>query len=410
MSIKAEAECNSCGVMVPVEQSANWMVINPLSAMGVPIGNPMHLCREKCVPEFAAKYPGAELAAFLVETAPRVEEVVRRVRLEISSDGPVSPRLERTTIVIRQKFEWFKPREIIIPGGTADAPLESMKHPVTGMPHVVRVGAESAKDWVVSDFRVGNRSQFAQAGEISGDVIREMGEMDYDRCQADMTMSIDVRYIGKNPEGEVFTATMLGFIPEDAVVDGSRVDSKTAPNDYSRTAGMVMVKMGAETIARRATPTLDVQQPFKALPVPVQAIAKNLETWFAKFGNEPNRITQRSPSQMLMIDGELEVANVAPDDVITMIIDSAKNIGAVHASGAGRIYNIVSLVLAHTRKLAPSDQQPRYVIRVIDRAEPFLPNKKRDEAKLVFEMPAELRGVPAGHAADTLAGPTNAAT
>lgn len=401
MSIKAEAECNSCGVVVPVEQAMHWIMINPLSSIGDPIGKPMHLCREKCTPEFAAKYPGAELAGFLVETAPRVEVITRPVRIDITSDAPVSPRLARTTIAIRAPWAWFRPRQFAIPAGTADAPLERVQHPVTGHHYMVRVGAESAKDWVICDFRIGNQSQFAQSGEIAGDLIREMESMDFARCPSDMTMSIDVRYIGKNPEGEVFTATIVGEAPEGGLSDVTELEPRTVPGGEQPTpANMVMVRG-----VGRVGPVLDVQQPFKVLPVRVQTIAKNLEMWFTRFDNESHRTTKRAPMEMLRTGAQIEVAYIGPDDKIEVIIDPAKNNNVVHADGPGRVYNIVSLVLTHTRKLAPATHPPRYIIRVIDPVQPFLEARKRDEAKLTFEMPAEFRGVPAPHAADASADP-----
>ncbi len=219
-----------------------------------------------------------------------------------------------------------------------------------------------------------------------------------------MTMSIDVRYVGKNPDGEVFTATLVGVVPDPATANGdAKVESSTSTTVGDTSKEVVMVDASERRTKRHDRgPMLDVQQPFNALPAPVREIAQNLSMWFAKFDNDPNRITQRSPAQMLIGGAELEVVHVGADDVITHIIDATKNGNVVHAGGPGRVYNIVSLVLAHTRKLAPSDQPPRYVVRVVDPAAAFLPNKKRDEAKLVFEMPAALRGV-AAHTPDVTA-------
>lgn len=72
---------------------------------------------------------------------------------------------------------------------------------------------KGASDWVIHDIRIGNRSQFAQAGSIPADMFRS-GAIDsfvtFETAQTAMDVKFIVEYIGANPKGEVFYASVLG--------------------------------------------------------------------------------------------------------------------------------------------------------------------------------------------------------
>ncbi len=71
-------------------------------------------------------------------------------------------------------------------------------------------------DWEVIDVMVGRRSQRANAGPpIPGRHFAKGGicsSMIFDTAQTAMDIDLIVRYIGANPEGEVFEATAVGTV------------------------------------------------------------------------------------------------------------------------------------------------------------------------------------------------------
>lgn len=73
---------------------------------------------------------------------------------------------------------------------------------------------KGAADWVINDIMIGNRSQFAQAGDIPGDMFSSNatdGFVSFETAQVAMDVKIVVTYIGPNPGGEIFYASMIGM-------------------------------------------------------------------------------------------------------------------------------------------------------------------------------------------------------
>jgi hypothetical protein len=68
-------------------------------------------------------------------------------------------------------------------------------------------------DWIVEDLRIGNRSQFAQAGNLPGDMFAS-GAIDayvsFETCQTAMDITVVVRYVGTSPEGAIFYGALVG--------------------------------------------------------------------------------------------------------------------------------------------------------------------------------------------------------
>lgn len=71
-----------------------------------------------------------------------------------------------------------------------------------------------AEDFVINDITIGERSQFSQAGAIPADMFAA-GAIDsyvsFDTAGPGMDIRMTVTYIGQNPDGEVFTGSMLGM-------------------------------------------------------------------------------------------------------------------------------------------------------------------------------------------------------
>jgi hypothetical protein len=67
--------------------------------------------------------------------------------------------------------------------------------------------------WIVRDIKVGKVSQTMNAGKIPGERFRKggiMSELRLTTCLTAMDFVLDVEYVGPLPEGEVFSATLVG--------------------------------------------------------------------------------------------------------------------------------------------------------------------------------------------------------
>lgn len=70
-----------------------------------------------------------------------------------------------------------------------------------------------ASDWLIHDIKIGNRSQFAQAGTIPADMFRSSAIdsfVSFDTAQTAMDVKVLVQYVGACPKGQRFFASMLG--------------------------------------------------------------------------------------------------------------------------------------------------------------------------------------------------------
>ena len=76
-----------------------------------------------------------------------------------------------------------------------------------------RLTIENAERWIVHDFKIGNRSQFAQSGDVPGSIFDARiadATLSFETAQTAMDVTFDVTYIGPNAEGEQFLATVTG--------------------------------------------------------------------------------------------------------------------------------------------------------------------------------------------------------
>lgn len=108
-------------------------------------------------------------------------------------------------------------------GGGSFSPLPHKIKPgerltVTARPQRVafrpeRITIENADRWLVHDFKIGNRSQFAQSGDIPGsffDARNADAALVFETAQTAMDVSFDVTYLGQEKDGEQFLATVTG--------------------------------------------------------------------------------------------------------------------------------------------------------------------------------------------------------
>jgi hypothetical protein len=78
-----------------------------------------------------------------------------------------------------------------------------------------RITIENADRWLVHDFKIGNRSQFAQSGNIPGsffDARNTDSMLSFETAQTAMDVTFDVTYLGTEPTGEQFLATVTGTV------------------------------------------------------------------------------------------------------------------------------------------------------------------------------------------------------
>jgi len=75
-----------------------------------------------------------------------------------------------------------------------------------------------AADWIVEEIRIGNRSQFAQAAAVPGDMFSSAAidaYVSFETCQTAMDITVVVRYVGTNPEGAIFYGAFVGVAARD---------------------------------------------------------------------------------------------------------------------------------------------------------------------------------------------------
>jgi hypothetical protein len=72
-----------------------------------------------------------------------------------------------------------------------------------------------AADWIVKDLRINGRTQFAQSGDIPGDMFASSAIDTFvkmEACEAGNAIEIDVTYIGLNESGAIFSARLEGVV------------------------------------------------------------------------------------------------------------------------------------------------------------------------------------------------------
>ncbi len=70
-----------------------------------------------------------------------------------------------------------------------------------------------AADWIVNDIKIGNRSQFAQSGDVPGDMFATNAIdtfVRFETAQTAMDVVVVVTYIGLNESGVPFFSAFVG--------------------------------------------------------------------------------------------------------------------------------------------------------------------------------------------------------
>jgi hypothetical protein len=78
-----------------------------------------------------------------------------------------------------------------------------------------RRATQGAAAWLINDISIGNRSQFAQAGSLPGDMFSSSSIdsfVSFDTCQTAMDVTVSVTYEGDIPAGCPFYGSMLGLV------------------------------------------------------------------------------------------------------------------------------------------------------------------------------------------------------
>jgi hypothetical protein len=75
-----------------------------------------------------------------------------------------------------------------------------------------QIEIKNADRWIVHDFKIGNRSQFSQGGDIPGDFFDGSASLMFETAQTAMDVTFDVTYIGPIVDGEQFVATITGTV------------------------------------------------------------------------------------------------------------------------------------------------------------------------------------------------------
>jgi hypothetical protein len=112
----------------------------------------------------------------------------------------------------------------VLPMSTGVAILPTQSAQITARPQRVAMRIErffisnagtsgGAADWVVNDIKIGNRSQFAQSGDVPGDMFATNaidGFVSFETAQTAMDVVVVVTYIGLNESGCPFFGSMIG--------------------------------------------------------------------------------------------------------------------------------------------------------------------------------------------------------
>jgi hypothetical protein len=112
----------------------------------------------------------------------------------------------------------------ILPMSTGVPILPTQSAQITGRPQtlVYKIGrfvisnagtAGGAADWIVNDFKIGNRSQFVQSGDVPGDLFATNAIdtfVRFESAQTAMDVVVVVTYIGLNESGCPFFGACVG--------------------------------------------------------------------------------------------------------------------------------------------------------------------------------------------------------
>lgn len=152
-----------------------------------------------------------------VEQLPVVIEIYGQSVLALVAEAEreeLTKRTKRLPITLRSEDRDYTPMKIG-PGLTTAVIVRPQV--CAYRPEDVSIHGDRSR-WIVHDVKIGNRSQFAaKRGPAPGTEFGPGGvleKMRLDTCQTAMDISLIVEYVGPDPDGEVFEATMIGTAVE----------------------------------------------------------------------------------------------------------------------------------------------------------------------------------------------------
>lgn len=150
-----------------------------------------------------------EIHAKKIAESEQVPSFARRDVLPLSSEKYIRPG-ETAEITARPQRVAFRPERIFVSDACDEyrGPWWKRLWPWYKSP----VG-KGASDWIIHDIKIGNRSQFSQAGSIPADMFRSSAIdsfVTFDTCQTAMDFKIIVEYVGAIPKGQRFFASAVG--------------------------------------------------------------------------------------------------------------------------------------------------------------------------------------------------------
>jgi hypothetical protein len=135
--------------------------------------------------------------------------VAGREVLPFSTNELILPG-QSAEITARPQRVAFRPERFFVSNGYVDykGPWWKRLWPWYKAPRL-----KGASDWLIHDIKIGNRSQFSQAGTIPADMFLSTAIdnfVSFETAQAAMDVKIIVEYIGACPKGQRFYASMIG--------------------------------------------------------------------------------------------------------------------------------------------------------------------------------------------------------
>jgi len=136
--------------------------------------------------------------------------IAGREVLPFSSDKERICPGQTAEITARPQRVAFRPERFFVSDGFADynGPWWKRLWPWYKAPQL-----NGASDWIIHDIKIGNRSQFSQAGAIPADMFRSTAVdsfISFETAQTAMDIKIIVEYVGACPTGQYFYASMIG--------------------------------------------------------------------------------------------------------------------------------------------------------------------------------------------------------
>jgi hypothetical protein len=162
-----------------------------------------------------------------VRTISRTEEHARTTIVREKQFG-LEPLGIRGTRREGRRYSAFKvvyppPSREVLPISTGVNVLPGQTARITARPQrtafvpqrlfIAATGGATAADWVVDNLFIGGRSQFAQDGQIPGDMFATTAIdsfVAFEPVQVAMDIVVDVTYIGANPDGAPFFGSLVG--------------------------------------------------------------------------------------------------------------------------------------------------------------------------------------------------------